>query len=208
MNNLKETGIESVSVNIQDIDWSDLTQIYLLRFTYQLIGVFLFGIVFFAILSWVLLADGMRELFYLQNTELSLKHQYSDKVALMQNIPQLVADIEHIRQGSSDLIGRVPSQFDVADIIRKFYAQGVANGIKITANRLMKNQKSESFIIHRFVIETTGSYHQLQRFCFDLGLLNELVVLNDVSLTMAKNSSKELLQFKATANIYQLMQDK
>lgn len=207
MDSFIKKDLDSVSIDFNEV--KTLDDLFLLKNKYQLIIAGVFGLLALVILYFMTLSNSFAELYALKNQEKELKQTYVSNIQKVAQLPLIEKDIQQIKQSSSELLAELPKDFSEAYIIQDLYQAGVKNGLRINVNKRLEPINKGYLIIRPYEIETTGSYEQIKRFCFEIGKLNPLVVLSNLNLVLDESITVtkpnfEQLKLKVIANTYQV----
>lgn len=184
---------------------ANLNNLHLLAFPAQIGLACLLAVVILIAAYLAIYRSQINELDSLNNTEIQLKDEYTQKSIEAANLDALREELIQIRSAFNILLKQLPTDAEIPNLIQELHQAGATNGMRMNSVIPAKIVTDESGQIKKlpYQISISGNYNQLNQFTRDVGKLSRIVTLSDLKL---KNDDKNTnLTLEALANTYQAL---
>ncbi len=183
----------------------NLNNLHLLAVPAQ-IGVACLVAVVILIAAYLALYRGqLTELGSLEENEVKLKDEYTQKSVQAANLDVLREELVQIRSAFNILLKQLPTDAEIPNLIQELHQAGATNGMRMNSVKPQPAITDADGQIKKlpYQISISGNYNQLSQFARDVGQLSRIITLSNLKL---KNDDKNsTLTLDALANTYQAM---
>lgn len=162
------------------------------------------GVVVFAALWYVWLADVGTELENARRREAELKQQYTEKVAKASSLDYYKIQLEQVRQFVVQLERQLPSRSEMDALLSDINQAGVGRGLQFELFRPGQETMRDHYVELPVTLRLTGSFDQIGQFVADIAHLSRIVTLGDISIAPAPNRGDQLTM-EAIAKTYRYL---
>jgi len=158
---------------------------------------------------WFDTQNQITDLAKLQEEEHKKVKEFEDKQWKAATLPKLKEQLVQIEAQLKELLGKLPNNVQVDELIRDISKTVLAHGL---TQELFKpeynNEKSEKGVYVKLPIKlkASGDYHAFGKFVSGVAALHRIVTLHDVSITQNKKNGKQPLTLEITAQIYRYLE--
>lgn len=143
------------------------------------------------------------ELETVQGTEVSLRDEYTQKVAKAVNLDDLRRQKVLAEQYVGVLEKQLPSRAEMDALLSDINQAGVGRGAKLEVFRPGSMATKEHYAELPIEVMLSGGFHDLASFSSDIANLPRIVTLNNILIERAKEGEK--LSMRATAKTYRYL---
>lgn len=140
----------------------------------------------------------------LERKEISLRDDFTTKQKKANSLKQLEEQLESIREIFTELLRRLPTQTEVADLLRDISLAAQANGLDVELFKLQKERAGKQFYKELPIdLTLTGTYSALGNFVSDVSKMERIVTQHNIRILEGRNDSP-VLTMRSIAKIYRL----
>lgn len=155
-------------------------------------------------LWFVWLTNSADELAAEQQTEVTLRADYSKKLAQAVNLEALRKQREQVQQYVTQLEKQLPSKAEMDALLSDINQAGLGRSLVFEVFRPGQVSVKEYYAELPIAIRVSGRYHDLGSFASDIAHLSRIVTLNNLQIVpTAKDSG--MLQLEATAKTFRYL---
>ncbi|MFD1245487.1 type IV pilus inner membrane component PilO [Paralysiella testudinis] len=158
------------------------------------------------ILVWILayfalFSSQLSEISTLQEEEIQLKEQYTQKSIQAANLDTLKQELVQLRSAFEVLLKQLPTDAEIPNLIQELHQAGATNGMRMNSVNPKAAVVDGNIEKLPYQISISGNYEQISQFTRDVGKLSRIVTLE--TLKLRRPSDKETnLTLDAVANTY------
>lgn len=154
------------------------------------IVILLGAFVFFLAMAWFLgWSDQLSSLEQAQNKEQELRTSWKAKKAQAVNLEAHKTQLDEINQTFGALLKQLPNASEVETLLVDINQAGLGHGLQFDLFQPQAELRKEFYAELPIKIRISGTYHELGAFAGDVARLSRIVTLNDIEITVAKDSS-------------------
>ncbi len=137
--------------------------------------------------------------------EISLLDTFRDKKRQAIDLDAYRKQLEDIEKAFGTLLRQLPSKSEMEALLTDINQAGLGRGLQFELFKPAANETVSEFYAELPIsIRVTGSYHDMGSFASDISKLSRIVLLNDISLTPAKDGA---LAMDAIAKTYRYLDE-
>jgi type IV pilus assembly protein PilO len=167
----------------------------------------LLAIVFVAIVALGALFDWKDQYETLQRseqTEVTLKSEYTTKKSKAVNYDLYVAQLKEVEQSFGALVKQLPNRSEIDALLTDVNQAGLGRGLQFELFRPAASEKMAEFYAELPInIRITGNYHDMGAFASDVAQLPRIVTLNDLAISNEKGQ----LSLEAVAKTFRYLDE-
>lgn len=164
-------------------DWPMVVQMFMLVIIFALIV----GGGWYAV--WQQQIDDLNGM---QQTELTLRDDFSNRKAQAVNLEAYKEQLEKIREQFGDLLKQLPTKSQMEMLLKEINEAGVGRGLVFELFKPGQEVQTSEFAELPIAIKLAGSFHDLAGFMNEVAKLSRIVTINDIDLKVRKDSILEL----------------
>lgn len=164
-------------------DWPMIVQMFMLVIIFALIV----GGGWYAV--WQQQIDDLNGM---QQTELKLRDDFSNRKAQAVNLEAYKEQLEKIREQFGDLLKQLPTKSQMEMLLKEINEAGVGRGLVFELFKPGQEVQTSEFAELPIAIKLAGSFHDLAGFMNEVAKLSRIVTINDIDLKVRKDSILEL----------------
>jgi type IV pilus assembly protein PilO len=153
-------------------------------------------------LWFVWLTGSAEELEREQKRELSLRDDYTKKLAQAVNLDALKKQREQVQQYVTQLEKQLPSKAEMDALLSDINQAGLGRSLNFELFRPGQVSVKEYYAELPIAVRVTGRFHDIGAFAADIANLSRIVTLNNLSLVPAKDGG---LSMDATAKTFRYL---
>lgn len=153
-------------------------------------------------LWFVWLTNSADELDQAQKKELTLRDDYTKKLAQAVNLDALKKQREQVQQYVTQLEKQLPSKAEMDALLSDINQAGLGRSLNFELFRPGQVSVKEYYAELPIAVRVTGRFHDIGAFAADIANLSRIVTLNNLSLTPAKDGA---LGLDATAKTFRYL---
>ena len=139
-----------------------------------------------------------------EQTEVTLKAQYTEKKNRAINFDLYVQQLNEVEQSFGALVKQLPNRSEIDALLTDVNQAGLGRGLQFELFKPASQEKMADFYAELPInIKITGNYHDMGAFASDIAQLPRIVTLNDVVITTDKGS----LAMDAVAKTFRYLDD-
>lgn len=183
-------------LNIREVgNWPVLPKMLILA------TIFLLIVAAGAALDW---KDQFDALDRVEQEELTLRTQYSEKKGKAINYDLYVQQLKEIEQSFGALLKQLPNRSEMDALLTDINQAGLGRGLQFELFKPASQEKMADFYAELPIdVKITGGYHDMGAFASDVARLPRIVTLNDVAV----NNDKGVLTMDAVAKTYRYLDE-
>ncbi len=152
---------------------------------------------------WFITQKQLEELAQLEAQELSLIEDFDRRQKKANSLEQLKEQLASIREIFTELLRRLPTEAEVADLLRDISLTAQANGLDVKLFQLQPERSGKQFYKELPInLRLTGTYAALGNFVSDVSKMERIVTQHDIQISEEKEGS--ILKMEMVAKIYRL----
>src|SRR6478609_1460003 len=136
--------------------------------------------------------------------ELTLKADYSKKLAQAVNLEALKKQREQVQQYVTQLEKQLPSKAEMDALLSDINQAGLGRSLQFELFRPGQISVKDYYAELPIAVRVTGRYHDMGAFAADIANLSRIVTLNNLSITPQKDG---VLVMDATARTYRYLDE-
>ena len=139
-----------------------------------------------------------------QQEELKLRDQYTQKKVKAINFELYVQQLKEVEQSFGALVKQLPNRAEIDALLTDINQAGLGRGLQFELFRPASTEKMADFYaVLPISIRITGNYHDMGAFASDVAQLPRIVTLNDVAI--ANNNG--VLSLDAVAKTFRYLDE-
>ena len=139
-----------------------------------------------------------------QQEELKLRDQYTQKKVKAINFELYVQQLKEVEQSFGALVKQLPNRAEIDALLTDINQAGLGRGLTFELFKPASQEKMEDFYAELPIsIRITGNYHDMGAFASDVAQLPRIVTLNDVAI--ANNNG--VLSLDAVAKTFRYLDE-
>jgi len=139
-----------------------------------------------------------------QQEELKLRDQYTQKKVKAINFELYVQQLKEVEQSFGALVKQLPNRAEIDALLTDINQAGLGRGLQFELFRPASTEKMADFYAELPIsIRITGNYHDMGAFASDVAQLPRIVTLNDVAI--ANNNG--VLSLDAVAKTFRYLDE-
>ncbi len=138
------------------------------------------------LVGWLLIKPELKALEAAEIEEVTLLGTYQEKYAQAANLADYQKQVDKIRSTFRTMLGRLPNESEVHNLIEDISKLGIANGLKFDLIRPEAERRENFIAVLPIKIIVEGRYHQFAEFISDISLLERIVSFEDVIIKRKK----------------------
>jgi len=139
-----------------------------------------------------------------EQTEVTLKDEYTTKKAKAVNYDLYVAQLKEVEQSFGALVKQLPNRAAMDALLTDIKQAGLGRGLQFELFKPATQERMADFYAELPInIRITGNYHDMGAFASDIAQLPRIVTLNDVAI----NNDKGTLAMDAVAKTYRYLDE-
>ena len=139
---------------------------------------------------WFFLNDQLDSLAAREQEEVTLKEQFTTKQGEVVHIALYEAQRKSIDESVAALIKQLPNKSDIESLLKNINSAGAGRGLRFDLFKPELEIVKDFYAELPVVIRVTGNYHDFGVFADEVGKLDKIATLNNISIT-ASPQSKE-----------------
>jgi type IV pilus assembly protein PilO len=137
--------------------------------------------------------------------EVTLKADYSKKVAQAANLELLKKQREQVQQYVTLLEKQLPSKAEMDALLSDINQAGLGRSLQFELFRPGQVSVKDYYAELPIAVRVTGTYHDMGAFVADVAALSRIVTLNNITVTPQKD--KDMLTLDTTARTFRYLDD-
>lgn len=137
--------------------------------------------------------------------EVTLKADYSKKVAQAANLELLKKQREQVQQYVTLLEKQLPSKAEMDALLSDINQAGLGRSLQFELFRPGQVSVKDYYAELPIAVRVTGRYHDMGAFVADVAALSRIVTLNNITVTPQKD--KDMLTMDTTARTFRYLDD-
>ena len=122
-----------------------------------------------------------------EQTEITLKNEYTTKKAKAVNYDLYVAQLKEVEQSFGALVKQLPNRSEIDALLTDVNQAGLGRGLVFELFKPAANERLAEFYAELPInIRITGNYHDMGAFASDVAQLPRIVTLNDLAISNDK----------------------
>jgi type IV pilus assembly protein PilO len=139
-----------------------------------------------------------------EQTEVTLKAQYTEKKSRAINFDLYVQQLNEVEQSFGALVKQLPNRSEIDALLTDVNQAGLGRGLQFELFKPAGQEKMADFYAELPInIKITGNYHDMGAFASDIAQLPRIVTLNDVVISADKGT----LAMDAVAKTFRYLDD-
>ena len=164
---------------------------------------FLFVIALVIGLAWYLyVSDQLTQLDNSKQQELALRDEYKSKLQQAVNLEELKKQKEQVAQYVTLLEKQLPSKAEMDALLSDINQAGLGRGLQFELFKPGQVNLRDYYAELPINIKINGNYHDIASFTSDIAHLPRIVTLNNMNITVSKDS---VLQLEAIAKTFRYL---
>lgn len=127
-----------------------------------------------------------------QQQEITLKEEWLNKKRQAVNLDEHRKQLEEINRTFGALLKQLPNASEVEKLLVDINQAGVGQGLQFDLFQPQPEVRMDFYAELPIRIRLVGTYHELGAFAGDVAKLSRIVTLNDLDITVAKDSTLTL----------------
>ncbi len=157
---------------------------------------------------WFITQKQLDALKTLEDEEMTLVQDFDRKQRKANSLEQLKEQLASIREIFTELLRRLPTEAEVADLLRDISLTAQANGLDVKLFKLQKERSGKQFYKELPIdLVLTGTYAALGNFVSDVSKMERIVTQHNIKISEAEPNTS-LLKMDVVAKIYRLEDSK
>ena len=137
--------------------------------------------------------------------EIALRDTFRDKKRQAIDLDAYRKQLEDIEKAFGTLLKQLPSKSEMEALLTDINQAGLGRGLQFELFKPAANETVSEFYAELPInIRVTGNYHDIGSFASDISRLSRIVLLNDITLTPAKDGA---LAMDAIAKTYRYLDE-
>lgn len=137
--------------------------------------------------------------------EISLRETFLDKKKQAIDLEAYRKQLEDIDKSFGTLLKQLPSKSEMEALLTDINQAGLGRGLQFELFKPAASETVSEFYAELPInIKVTGNYHDMGAFASDISKLSRIVLLNDITLTQAKDG---LLTMDTVAKTYRYLDE-
>lgn len=153
---------------------------------------------------WFDVKKQREELARVENQEQELRRSFEAKQRQAANLEALKQQLADIQETFGDLLRRLPSRTEVAELLVDISQQGLAAGLEFELFRPGNERPADFYVELPIQIQVLGTYHQFGQFISGVSDLPRIVTNHDIKIRPAPDGR---LTMQTTAKTYRYMDE-
>ena len=192
-------------LNIEELKNLDLENLGEWPFAIKIAGLILTFLVVIAI-SWQYDIKNLRtHLSKLESKEQELRFSFEKKQRMAANLPALREQLKDIEETFGDLLKRLPSEAEIAELLVDISQQGLGAGLEFELFQPKEEEPQGFYVRLPIDIRVTGTYHQFGNFISGVSDLPRIVTNHNMKIR--RDASKGLMLLETTAKTYKYLEE-
>jgi type IV pilus assembly protein PilO len=139
-----------------------------------------------------------------EQTEVTLKAQYTEKKSRAINFDLYVQQLNEVEQSFGALVKQLPNRSEIDALLTDVNQAGLGRGLQFELFKPAAQERMADFYAELPInIKITGTYHDMGAFASDIAQLPRIVTLNDVVISADKGT----LAMDAVAKTFRYLDD-
>ena len=159
--------------------------------------------IFVVVVLWFAWLSASKEALMAETTtEITLREDFSKKLAQAASLDALVKQREQVQQYVTQLEKQLPSKAEMDALLSDINQAGLGRSLQFELFRPGQVVVKEYYAELPITVRVTGRYHDIGAFAADIANLSRIVTLNNLTLTPAKEG---LLTMDTTAKTFRYL---
>jgi type IV pilus assembly protein PilO len=141
-----------------------------------------------------------------RKAEGDLKLSFEAKQRKAANLPALKQQLEDIKETFGDLLQRLPSKTEVAELLVDISQQGLGAGLEFDLFKPGNEQPADFYVEKPIEIQVQGTYHELGTFISGISDLPRIVTCHNIEIRPVEDGSSKLI-LKTLAKTYRYVDE-
>ncbi len=139
-----------------------------------------------------------------EQTEVTLKAQYTEKKSRAINFDLYVQQLNEVEQSFGALVKQLPNRSEIDALLTDVNQAGLGRGLQFELFKPASQERMADFYAELPInIKITGNYHDMGAFASDIAQLPRIVTLNEVVISADKGT----LAMDAVAKTFRYLDD-
>ncbi len=192
-------------LNIEELKNLDLENLGEWPFAIKIAGLILTFLVVITI-SWQYDIKNLQtHLSKLESKEQELRFNFEKKQRMAANLPALREQLKDIEETFGDLLKRLPSEAEIAELLVDISQQGLGAGLEFELFQPKEEEPQGFYVRLPIDIRVTGTYHQFGNFISGVSDLPRIVTNHNMKIR--RDASKGLMLLETTAKTYKYLEE-
>ncbi len=154
---------------------------------------------------WFAWSPQFEELEVAKQEEATLRDEWLNKKRQAVNLDAHRRQLEEINRTFGALLKQLPNASEVEKLLIDINQAGVGQGLQFDLFQPMGEVRKDFYAELPIKIRLSGTYHELGAFAGDVARLSRIVTLNDIDITVARDST---LTLNTIAKTFRYLDDK
>ena len=141
----------------------------------------------------------------LELKEKELKFSFEKKQRMAANLPALKEQLKDIEETFGDLLKRLPSEAEIAELLVDISQQGLGAGLEFELFQPKEEEPQGFYVRLPIDIRVTGTYHQFGNFISGVSDLPRIVTNHNMKIR--RDASNGLMLLETTAKTYRYLDE-
>ena len=162
----------------------------------------LVAVMIFALGYFFFIQDLETQLESAQNSEVTLKEQFSNKAFQAANLEPYKKQMEEMENTFGALLRQLPSDTEVPGLLEDITRTGLGSGLEFEEIKLLREAVQQFYIELPIQITVVGGYHDLATFVSGVASLPRIVTLHDFEIKPVDPKVPTKLRMSILAKTY------
>ena len=141
----------------------------------------------------------------LELKENELRFSFEKKQRMAANLPALKEQLKDIEETFGDLLKRLPSEAEIAELLVDISQQGLGAGLEFELFQPKEEEPQGFYVRLPIDIRVTGTYHQFGNFISGVSDLPRIVTNHNMKIR--RDASNGLMLLETTAKTYRYLEE-
>ena len=156
-------------------------------------------------LSWQYdVKDLQGRLGHLEVKEQELRFSFEQKQQKAANLPALKKQLKDIEETFGDLLKRLPSKAEIAELLVDISQQGLGAGLEFELFKPREEEPADFYVKLPIDIRVVGTYHQFGNFISGVSDLPRIVTNHDIKIS--RDPKKDVMVLETVAKTYRYVE--
>ena len=141
----------------------------------------------------------------LESKEQELRFTFEKKQRMAANLPALRQQLKDIEETFGDLLKRLPSEAEIAELLVDISQQGLGAGLEFELFQPKEEEPQGFYVRLPIDIRVTGTYHQFGNFISGVSDLPRIVTNHNMKIS--RDALKGVMLLETTAKTYRYLEE-
>ncbi len=192
-------------ISLEDLKNLDLENIGEWPFPVKIAGLILAFLIVIGV-SWQYDVKNLQSrLERLEIKEKELRFSFERKQRMAANLPALKQQLKDIEETFGDLLRRLPSKAEIAELLVDISQQGLGAGLEFELFKPREEEPQDFYVRLPIDIRVTGSYHQFGNFISGVSDLPRIVTNHNMKIK--RDQKKNIMSLETVAKTYRYIEE-